>query len=170
MGPDHKIDAMKLMYVSIADLATKSVKYYSLPDDFTIDTGVAELLMKKEQLLEEQKWHDIWKKKHTYTFNFSITSEMEDFIKQLYFGTHYSAETHGGLCGTGSSHISSASTMPVIREMLPDIDSMEATHPVTGDYLHLTSIIMNLNDVHGWTREAIADWLDTLDHDLTLKG
>jgi hypothetical protein len=25
-----------------------------------------------------------------------------------------------------------------------------------------------LNDIHGWTREQIADWLDTLDIDLTV--
>ena len=33
--------------------------------------------------------------------------------------------------------------------------------------LHRT--IIHLNDHHKWTREAIADWLDTLDHDLQFK-
>lgn len=31
----------------------------------------------------------------------------------------------------------------------------------------LTSIIQHLNDSHEWTREQIADWLETLDIDLT---
>lgn len=26
--------------------------------------------------------------------------------------------------------------------------------------------IMHLNDQHGWSRESIADWLDTLPHEL----
>lgn len=29
--------------------------------------------------------------------------------------------------------------------------------------------IICLNDNHGWTREQIADWLDSLDIDLTIK-
>jgi hypothetical protein len=36
-------------------------------------------------------------------------------------------------------------------------------HPVDDIYLNLMSTITNLNDAHGWTREEIADWLDTLD-------
>lgn len=33
----------------------------------------------------------------------------------------------------------------------------------------LNAIIIHLNDGHKWTREQIADWLDTLDIDLTLQ-
>lgn len=33
----------------------------------------------------------------------------------------------------------------------------------------LRSTIIHLNDHHKWTRERIADWLETLDHDLTFK-
>lgn len=35
--------------------------------------------------------------------------------------------------------------------------------------LPIPSIVMHLNDIHKWTREQIADWLDTLDVDLTIK-
>ncbi len=34
----------------------------------------------------------------------------------------------------------------------------------------LSDRIMHLNDSHRWTREQIADWLDTLDVDLTFKA
>lgn len=33
----------------------------------------------------------------------------------------------------------------------------------------LLSIVMHLNDDHRWTREQIADWLETLDYDLTIR-
>ena len=33
----------------------------------------------------------------------------------------------------------------------------------------LFHIIVHLNDYHGWSREQIADWLETLDCDLKLK-
>lgn len=31
-------------------------------------------------------------------------------------------------------------------------------------------LIQHLNDHHAWTREVIADWLDSLDIDLTIKA
>lgn len=31
----------------------------------------------------------------------------------------------------------------------------------------ITTIAIHLNDFHEWTREAIADWVETLDVDLT---
>lgn len=42
-------------------------------------------------------------------------------------------------------------------------------NPVTGNESTLERVIINLNDQHQWTREKIADWLDTLDIDLTFK-
>lgn len=42
-------------------------------------------------------------------------------------------------------------------------------HPMSGMSDTIERIIINLNDVHKWTREEIADWLDTLDVDLSFK-
>jgi hypothetical protein len=39
---------------------------------------------------------------------------------------------------------------------------MRANHPVKDHETDVATIIMDLNDCHGWTREQIADWLDTL--------
>lgn len=41
---------------------------------------------------------------------------------------------------------------------------IKAVHPVKGSTstIDVATIIMDLNDCHGWTREQIADWLDTL--------
>lgn len=33
----------------------------------------------------------------------------------------------------------------------------------------LCDVIIHLNDSHKWTRDAIADWLETLDFDLTIR-
>lgn len=33
----------------------------------------------------------------------------------------------------------------------------------------LSNVIIHLNDGHGWSRERIADWLDTLDADLIFR-
>lgn len=49
---------------------------------------------------------------------------------------------------------------------LPGVNE-QVKHPVTGGYTTLARTIINLNDYHKWTREAIADWIETLDIDTT---
>lgn len=73
----------------------------------------------------------------------------------------YSFSTHSGVDG--------ADTMKIIRDAIPGFDEMRVTHPVTGAQTLLQSAIINLNDCCGWTREQVADWLETLDHDLTIR-
>ncbi len=53
------------------------------------------------------------------------------------------------------------SELPGVREVVKN--------PVTGAEATLESVIINLNDYHKWTREQIADWLETLDIDLQFK-
>lgn len=48
---------------------------------------------------------------------------------------------------------------------LPGANEM-VKHPVTNDIRPLRSVIMNLNDSHGWSRDQIADWVEALDLDL----
>lgn len=48
-----------------------------------------------------------------------------------------------------------------IANMLPGVNNV-VTHPVSGKEQRLFDIIINLNDHCGWTREAVADWIDTL--------
>lgn len=53
-------------------------------------------------------------------------------------------------------------------DKLPGHDAM-VKHPINGSMKTLFSIIIDLNDKYKWTREAIADWLDSLDVDLEFK-
>lgn len=55
----------------------------------------------------------------------------------------------------------------VLTELLPGL-SKPSVCPVKGcgDLGTVRAVIIHLNDSHKWTREAIADWLDTLDVDL----
>jgi hypothetical protein len=52
-----------------------------------------------------------------------------------------------------------------LAAVLPDVERFVA-HPVNGRSDKLRTIIVTLNDSHGWSRERIADWLETLDLDL----
>jgi len=65
-----------------------------------------------------------------------------------------------------------------LAEVIPEIMSFTAYCPSRGPndemcspsgYLNLYRMIQHLNDEHQWTREKIADWLETLDVDLTFK-
>lgn len=49
-----------------------------------------------------------------------------------------------------------------LAKMLPGINR-KVKNPVTGKEQGLFSTIIDLNDGHGWTREKIADWIETLD-------
>lgn len=51
---------------------------------------------------------------------------------------------------------------------LPGLNKM-VKHPVTGVTTTLQNVIITLNDKFRWTREKIADWLETLDIDLSFK-
>lgn len=39
----------------------------------------------------------------------------------------------------------------------------EAPHPISGETLRVLTIVRVLNDEHRWTREQIADWVETLE-------
>ena len=57
-----------------------------------------------------------------------------------------------------------------LREVLPELFTETAPCPACdGSPETFYNMIQHLNDQHQWTREAIADWLDTLDVDLTFK-
>lgn len=44
-----------------------------------------------------------------------------------------------------------------------DVRDMQVKHPLTGKRDSLNNVIITLNDDAKWSRERIADWLDTLD-------
>lgn len=69
--------------------------------------------------------------------------------------------------------------MTVIRRMVPGITGTRMFCPQCRDgkelgwatrQASLCDIIMHLNDAHMASRESIADWLETLDVDLTIKA
>jgi hypothetical protein len=66
----------------------------------------------------------------------------------------------------------------ILAQKLPGINEMVKHPTITKDDLQcgsanietsLSWIIIHLNDYHRWTREAIADWLESLDLDLRFK-
>jgi hypothetical protein len=62
-------------------------------------------------------------------------------------------------------HTFGASLVDELARILPNVRA-EVRHPVTSVTMRLDLTIVSLNDTYKWTREQIADWLDTLDLDL----
>lgn len=60
-------------------------------------------------------------------------------------------------------------TRRILRESIPGFDNMLVKNPETGATQSIHGAIVYLNDSAGWSREAIADWLETLDYDLTIR-
>lgn len=55
-----------------------------------------------------------------------------------------------------------------LQEMISGMSSY-ATCPDCSVPGSIVWLITHLNDLHAWTREEIADWLDNLDIDLTIR-
>jgi len=56
-----------------------------------------------------------------------------------------------------------------VDNTLPGLNEA-CVHPVTHEQTTVKYAIINLNDHHKWTREQVADWLETLDVDLRFKS
>lgn len=54
-----------------------------------------------------------------------------------------------------------ANDLPGIQEVVE--------HPINKKRMSLRSAIINLNDNHRWTREKIADWIETLENQSRFK-
>jgi hypothetical protein len=58
-----------------------------------------------------------------------------------------------------------------LTNAIPNMRKVKKDCPVEEDCAHknrsLMNLIQHLNDTHKWTREAIADWLESLDEDLS---
>lgn len=55
-----------------------------------------------------------------------------------------------------------------LKYEMPGLEE-KVRHPLLGNYTTVERCIVNLNDSFKWSREQIADWLETLDVDLTFK-
>lgn len=67
--------------------------------------------------------------------------------------------------------VSGDDTYAYLEAAIPGFMQMRAKHPrdPDGQEMPLRSIIVSLNDSYEWTREQVADWLETLDLDLTIN-
>ncbi len=61
-----------------------------------------------------------------------------------------------------ASSPSSSGTVTVASYASDVCRGYEAEHPTKNQKLDIMTIIIDLNDNHKWTREQIADWLDSL--------
>ena len=57
----------------------------------------------------------------------------------------------------------------VLGKIVPDLMTFHPCPACSLKNKTILSVVIHLNDGHGWTREKIADWLETLDIDLTIQ-
>lgn len=89
----------------------------------------------------------------------------------------YLATEEGAVCALGAAFVGLAGRMPtndaddaedyealrdvVLARCHINIETAQCTFPLTGKPLDLQTAIWELNDVHGWSFDAIADWLES---------
>lgn len=102
-----------------------------------------------------------------------MAKEYLEACKRQYEQTHYVPPTINHKAGYVIEHTSidcglvyePESEFEVLAGMLPGAN-LQVRHPVTYFPENLHDVIMELNDDYKWTREQIADWLESLDLDL----
>lgn len=80
-----------------------------------------------------------------------------------------------GIAATEKAPVHAPSTsnniLGLLRRIVPDFQTfVPDPHDKTGSPQTIESMVQYLNDSCGWSREQIADWLDTLDLDLRLTA
>lgn len=70
-------------------------------------------------------------------------------------------DIYGNTCAVGAACVGAGVTLsfPAAELRFPVL-TRRVKHPVQEVTSELISILVSLNDSHGWTRERIADWLE----------
>lgn len=109
-----------------------------------------------EHMMEPPEW---WKQMAGPVFTFSPDEPAPYF-------TPFSPDEPGPAFIKGSPFHELAVLFPALTQYA---DCPFPVLPECREPYQLALLVIHLNDVHRWSREAIADWLDTLEIDLTLK-
>lgn len=158
---------------SISDnLLAMDVSDYSYFAD-KLSTQIGNMVQKKV-MLELQKTFsppsNPWKGAFAYEGWNEISVVEKDLSNQMFMTDE--PTSFGPLLSLVKPAISTGEEIiSVLNDSIPGFEGMHVVCPVDdccGNDL-LFDVIITLNDKHQWTREAIADWLDTLDLDLTIK-
>lgn len=123
----------------------------------------------------EEVTKEIKTKKHPYGFQnpslFYKYGSLEDetkSYKEAYYPTNTSTKNT-------KNYVSGKHVKGGLISKIPALSEYETKCPVELDCKRsynkypLSSIIIHLNDLHKWTREEIADWLESLPVDLRFK-
>jgi len=132
-------------------------------------TGLADDCKDEETTKATEDYISSWAKMKNVKLGYSNWHEPDHGNDHVTYVHH----TSGG----STKYISSSEVYytPAYDRGRPPIDQMpglraRVKHPVQGhDWYTLEQVIISLNDQYRWTRERIADWLDTLDIDLSFK-
>lgn len=109
----------------------------------------------------------------------AVRNFIDDEIEKYDFATKLKLINNGELYGVTYVGDSSSEfkfpefpkTSQQFSQMSYDLPGVNeySYHPVSSRKMKLRDIIISLNDNHKWTREQIADWLETLDIDITFR-
>lgn len=154
-------------------IKVKSIKIYKLddPDVKVVDVTAA---MSAWQKLD----------KTTFSVTLKTNVHMDTLIKLFNAGVVHKSEVVAEFYEDGVDKYTTAyptmvtqfDTLGVLEKAIPGFRHMMVKYPglylaqADTDVVCLPDAIMWLNDKDGWSREKIADWLDELDYDLTIRG
>lgn len=120
-----------------------------------------------EKTHSEMSYDDYMKKINLYQKQAMLYQTPYFFDKS---STHYSPAEFKGYNPAADLFAPNSTSQELADKSnsLPGVNEV-VRHPVTGNRRTLARTIINLNDEHRWTREQIADWIETLDINITFE-
>lgn len=78
---------------------------------------------------------------------------------------YHTVDPHGNRCALGAALLAVGRKGVYLEafDVWPAITNYMVEHPVTGRRMAVLSAVRELNDFHKWSREAIADWVETIE-------
>lgn len=161
-----------LYHIRVSDSGGKQSEYVIASSIIAKAQNPVDVIQESMRGLLLQLWEG-----QPYSLNF-IESEAKALTKSIFNSEkqnwnigNLNPSVHSGGLQTTFSQTTEPSFANKVVQAVEDMPGAGeyVKHPVLGETLRLHTVIMNLNDAHGWTREEIADWLDTLDIDLSFK-
>lgn len=136
-------------------------KDYGISPDYVYNEAVKHL---KNSAASDKYHNDLWGhlKKDTLAFIEQIEQNKAEWAKKnAHKYKNYNLNTNGF-----SGHVVQDS----LRDVLPCLyEVVKCPHQGCSNSRVMSEQIIHLNDEHDWTREAIADWAESLDIDISVK-
>lgn len=160
----------KLVKLSQGDELTATVNI-SISEDTDVDLSFLQIVL-KEAVAKAVSQSESVEVEHSKKSSPKKKADLNEKVSEQHKYNIYQMKTFNEV--KAYKEVSSTKGLPghpVVHNLNKIFNGLGQTvlHPVGNYKISLANCVVSLNDSHGWSREKIADWIETLDIDTTVK-